>query len=107
MSVWTPNFDMSSIPDAVFRTEYSHRTSSKRKVFAGGVLWAEHNPNTSRCRCAACMETRNQRRIAALGKPKRKPGRPKRKSTPDPEIVAVNQDIVETTPHTVIRGVDR
>jgi hypothetical protein len=33
---WTPDFDMTSIPDKVFRSEWSRRASAKRETFGGG-----------------------------------------------------------------------
>lgn len=33
---WMPDFDMTSIPDKVFRSEWSRRASAKRETFGGG-----------------------------------------------------------------------
>ena len=42
---------------------------------SGGVIWGQHRPNYSRCRCPKCMEKRIER--AALPKtPKHPRGRP-------------------------------
>lgn len=77
MRVWSPTFDMSSIPDHIFNSEMGRRRGSRpRKGYTGGVLWANHNPDTLRCRCAQCMEKRNEERAALAALPKRPRGRP-------------------------------
>lgn len=58
MNKWTEAFDMSSIPDDVFRSEHSRRAAKKRRTYTGGVLWSRHNPAVAACRCADCTQTR-------------------------------------------------
>lgn len=90
--VWTPNFDMTTIPAKVFQSEKSRRAAKMRKTYSGGVMWSEHNPDTTRCRCAECMAKRTERRTDEAGKPKRPRGRPP-KNTGDspPEVIDIPQ----------------
>lgn len=59
--VWTPDFDMDSIPMDIFWSHVQRVRANMRTTYSGGVVWGKHNPNTSRCRCKAC----NKRREAA------------------------------------------
>src|SRR5262245_12091848 len=92
MRVWTPTFDMTSIPEDVFKSEDRRRKSMMRKTFSGGVVWGEHNPDTPRCRCAACTSKRVEERIAAAAQPKRPRGRPAKVFAElDPERIRVDR----------------
>lgn len=53
-----PEFDLSTVPDAALWTEINRRRARLRKSYTGGVVWAKHNPATSRCRCAKCIKKR-------------------------------------------------
>jgi hypothetical protein len=75
MRVWLPNWDLSTIPDKVFNSEAARRNSHKRKTKSGGVIWSEHVPGYSRCRCVKCSKAREARR-AQPPPPKRPRGRP-------------------------------
>jgi hypothetical protein len=83
---WSPGFDMSSIPDKVFRSEKARRNSALRKTKSGGVVWGEHREGYSRCRCINCMTERAEE-LAAAG-PRRKPGRPRTKIAAHPRSAA-------------------
>jgi hypothetical protein len=61
VSVWTPGFDMTSIPDEVFQSEYGRRNNLRIKNRSGGKVWAHHNPDSPRCRCAKCNRKRAKR----------------------------------------------
>jgi len=58
MTSWTESFDMASIPDDVLKSEWARRNARKRASYTGGQLWKKHNPDTPRCRCAACSARR-------------------------------------------------
>ena len=73
---WNENWDLTTIPVDLFRSEFSRRAQSKRKNHSGGVIWAEHNPNTPRCRCSDCTVARFEQKVEQAGRRKRKPGRP-------------------------------
>jgi hypothetical protein len=75
MRVWTPSWDLTSIPDEAFYSEAGRRSNFRRKVKSGGVLWGAHRPKYSRCRCAKCMEKRLEK--AATAPPKGPRGRPR------------------------------
>lgn len=75
MRVWLPNWDLSTIPEKVFKSELARRNSAKRKTHSGGSVWGEHVPNYSRCRCPKCIKAREER--AKLPQPPKRPrGRP-------------------------------
>ena len=57
---WTESFDMSSIPEAVLKSEWARRSVAKRHSYTGGVFWKKHNAETPRCRCRECMEARQR-----------------------------------------------
>jgi hypothetical protein len=59
---WSAEWDLSSVPDDVLQSEMSRRNARKRKSYTGGVLWAKHNPDTKRCRCARCTKKRERAR---------------------------------------------
>jgi hypothetical protein len=74
---WTDDIDPATIPDDVLRSERARRNNALRRTPRGGVVWAEHNPETKRCRCVKCNRKREieRRKLAAL--PKRPRGRPR------------------------------
>ena len=57
---WTPNFDITSVPDEILLSEAGRRNGAKRQTYTGGIFWKKHNPNTSRCRCQKCMAKREK-----------------------------------------------
>ncbi len=56
--MWSETFDMSTVPDAVLRSEWARRNAHKRKSYTGGILWKKHNVNARACRCEQCMARR-------------------------------------------------
>ena len=62
VSVWTPGFDMTSIPDDVFQSEYGRRNNARRATKSGGKIWGHHNPESPRCRCVKCNTARARKR---------------------------------------------
>ena len=61
---WTKEL-LSTIPDDVLFSEWQRRKARKRTSYSGGAVWAKHNPNTARCRCAACNAIRTEREVFA------------------------------------------
>jgi hypothetical protein len=57
---WSEDFDMSTVPDQVLRSEWARRNARKRKGYTGGVYWHKHNPTTNKCRCVKCMTLRKE-----------------------------------------------
>lgn len=57
---WSDDIDPSTIPDDVLASEHGRRNALKRTTYTGGVFWKKHNPDTSRCRCRACMKKRSK-----------------------------------------------
>jgi hypothetical protein len=80
---WNDNIDPSTIPDEVLKRERAKRNAAKRTTYSGGVIWAEHNPVTPRCRCQQCMD----RREAERAQPKRPRGRPRKEKPLLPPMV--------------------
>jgi hypothetical protein len=85
--VWTPTFDMTTVPDKFLYREVGRRNGGKRKSYSGGVIWSKHS-DTKRCRCPECINKRNDERVAARNAPKRPRGRPLGWRKPKPEGVA-------------------
>ena len=61
---WTPEI-LANIPDEVMLSERQRRRAKMRTTYTGGLLWKQHNPGVSRCRCEACMLRRKEARAAA------------------------------------------
>ena len=61
--VWTPAWDLSTIPDALLASEAGRRNNARRKKRSGGTVWSAHREDYSRCRCAKCTENRGQSRV--------------------------------------------
>jgi hypothetical protein len=63
MKNWTKDFDMSTIPEEVFRSEAGRRSSAMRKNPSGaGPVWTKHSPTAGlRCRCVQCNLKRQKR----------------------------------------------
>ncbi len=40
------------------RSRVAADNAGKRKSYSGGRIWKKHNPNTTRCRCPACISRR-------------------------------------------------
>ena len=99
--VWSPSFDMSSIPDKIFMSERARRNARKRRSYTGGVVWGEHNPETTRCRCMTCIAARAERHAEKAAQPKRGRGRPRRGAE---NIGADAVDITGTNPHNQVVG---
>lgn len=76
MRTWSENWDLTSIPDELFRSEHGRRCNALRKNPSGGVVWAKHRPGYSRCRCAVCIKKRAIK--AEKAPPKRPRGRPRK-----------------------------
>jgi hypothetical protein len=70
--VWSDDIDPATIPVEVLisqleRVPYDailslrgRKNVAKRTSYTGGIYWAEHNPNTKRCRCRKCMAKRRR-----------------------------------------------
>lgn len=58
---WSPNWDLSTVPDVLIASEAGRRNNAKRVNRSGGVVWGNHRPNYPRCRCEKCIEKRAQR----------------------------------------------
>jgi hypothetical protein len=50
--------DLSTISDEALWAEIGKRRGLRRKSYSGGKVWKAHNPDTLRCRCAACTAKR-------------------------------------------------
>jgi hypothetical protein len=74
--IWTPAFDMTTVPERILRSEVGRRNAHRRHSYTGGVMWKEHNPETNRCRCAGCIEERNKQRAQRAAAGPRPIGRP-------------------------------
>lgn len=77
---WNEYWDLSTIPEDLFRSEHGKRSNARRRTHSGGVVWSEHRPRYSRCRCEKCNIKRAKRK--AKPKPPAKPrGRPRKAAT--------------------------
>ena len=56
--------DPKTIPDAVIRSERARRNSGWRKAPSGGRVWGHHIEGYSRCRCAACIMERKEKKAS-------------------------------------------
>ena len=64
MKSWSPNWDLSTIPDVLVSSEAGRRNNAKRETRSGGVVWNVHRPNYPRCRCQKCTDKRASRKVA-------------------------------------------
>ena len=55
---WTPEFDMTSIPNEALYAELGSRRGRLRKTYTGGIVWAKHNAKVNNCRCQRCIDKR-------------------------------------------------
>lgn len=62
MNRWSPNWDLSTVPDVLIASEAGRRNNLKRQKRSGGVVWSIHRANYPRCRCAKCTERRASRK---------------------------------------------
>jgi hypothetical protein len=60
------------------------RWRARQRQTIGGLYWLKHNPNTSRCRCKACMKKRYTSEQLATMEKEWKAG--KRKRSPKPAV---------------------
>ena len=61
LKAWTPDIDPETIPPEVLYSQVARIRARLRVSYTGGIYWKEHNPNTTRCRCKACMKQRAKR----------------------------------------------
>lgn len=93
---WNRHWNLESIPDDLFRSEAAKRSNALRKTHSGGVVWGEHRPNYSRCRCAKC----NIKRTARKAKPKppaKHVGRPRKRAVVGTKIA----EALDTSPQEI------
>lgn len=65
--------NLSKVPDADLWSEINRRRGGLRASYTGGLVWAEHNETTSRCRCVTCNKVRAAKlkaKVKAKGKAK-------------------------------------